>query len=121
MINLEVWLYGELAKYGGEHKSRGHARLDIELSDGATMADLLELLNLPIEEKGLTFINGTLTDMPGLAADLSYVLQNRDRVAIFCTVSAWPFQYRMGAATSPELQEAMNRAGSALHHDFRQV
>jgi hypothetical protein len=29
------------------------------------MRDLVERLTLPLQEKGITFVNGDLTDMPG--------------------------------------------------------
>jgi hypothetical protein len=53
--------------------------------------------------------------MPGLAADLDLKLQDGDRVAFFHERSMWPFQYRFGASTNPELMAAMQRRG-LLHH-----
>ncbi len=50
-----------------------HARLDLELAAGTRMHDLLAQLGMPLEEKGITFINGDLTDMPGLQADVEAV------------------------------------------------
>ena len=72
------------------------------------MRDLIEQLGLPLEKKGITFINAQLTDMPGLAADLKRELQDGDRIGLFHEQSMWPFQYRFGASTSPELTEAMH-------------
>ncbi len=75
------------------------------------MRDLVERLHLPPELKGITFINGNLTDMPGLHADLEHKLHDGDRIGFFHEKSMWPFQYRMGASASPELMEAMQRRG----------
>jgi len=117
MLQLDVWLYGPLARFAGE-KSRGsHAHLQLELPDGSRMRDLLQQLVIPAEEKGITFINAQLTDMPGLRADLDFQFKEGDRVGLFHTKSMWPFQYRHGASLSPQLQEAMRqREGGALHH-----
>lgn len=79
------------------------------------MRDLLERLDMPLAEKGITFVNGELTDMPGLAADLELELQDGDRIGFFHQRSMWPFQYRFGASTSPELMEVMQERGF-LHH-----
>ncbi len=82
------------------------------------MRDLIERLGLPLTEKGITFVNGDLTDMPGLGADLERELQEGDRVAIFHLKAMWPFQYRFGAATSPELMEAMKQRGLMRHASY---
>lgn len=117
MITVEVWLYGPLARFAGDQSRGSHAHLFLEFPEGARMADLLERLGMPLEEKGITFVNAQLTDMPGLAADLDRELQQNDRVAFFHRRSMWPFQYRHGANLSPRLQEALNRSeGGALHH-----
>jgi hypothetical protein len=72
---------------------------------------------MPVGDKGLTFVNGRLTDMPGLAADLGTELVDGDRVAFFHERSMWPFQYRFGASISPELNEAMlQEEGGAVRH-----
>lgn len=75
------------------------------------MRDLMERLGIPLEQKGITFVNGDLTDMPGLNADLERELRDGDRVGLFHEKSMWPFQYRNGAGTSPELMQAMQRRG----------
>ncbi len=120
MIKVELWLYGPLARYGGEANQGSHAQMDLELSAETTMEDLLARLGLPLEEKGITFINRKLSDMPGLAADLGRELLDGDRVAIFHNKSMWPFQYRHEAAASPELQQAMQRQDQGLHHSYRE-
>lgn len=118
MIEIELWLYGPLARYGGAASQGSHARLDMELPSGCTLRDLVAQLELPLEEKGITFINRQLSDMPGLAADLERELADGDRVAIFHTKSMWPFQYRHEAATSRELQQAMDRRQGGLRHSY---
>jgi hypothetical protein len=115
MIKLEVWLYGPLAEYAGDDNAGSYAQLQLELPEGTRMRDLLERLGIPLEKKGITFINAQLTDMPGLAADLERELQEGDRVGLFHERSMWPFQYRFGASTSPELGEAMQRHGFLRH------
>ena len=118
-IVIDLWLYGPLSRYGGDADQGSHANLAIEFPDGATVKELLARLGLPPEEKGITFINRVLSDMPGLAADLERPLADGDRVAIFHTQSMWPFQYRHDAATSPELKQAMQRHDKQLHHGYR--
>ncbi len=118
MIRVEVWLYGPLARYAGEQSQGTFAQLEMDFPDGAAVRDILERLSIPVEEKGITFINGQLTDMPGLSADLDRELEEGDRVGLFHTKSMWPFQYRNGAAMGPELKEAMRRRGGGLHHSY---
>lgn len=117
VIRLEVWLYGPLSRYAGNAVQSSHARLDLELPDGATMRDLLAHLNFPVADKGITFVNGRLTDVPGLAADLDFQFSDGDRVGFFHDRSMWPFQYRFGADMSTELRKAMLESeGGALRH-----
>ncbi len=116
-IRLEVWLYGPLARYAGEKSQGSHAQLSMEVPEGTTMRDLLARLGLPADEKGITFINGQLTDMPGLGADLDWRFKQADRVGIFHRQSMWPFQYRFGASVSPGLTEASRERGAgAIYH-----
>ena len=119
MIKVEVWLYGPMAQYAGEASSGSYAQLNLELPEGAKMRDVIERLGMPVEKKGITFINAQLTDMPGLAADLERELQEGDRIAFFHERSMWPFQYRFGANTGSELQEEMKKRGF-LHHSSYQ-
>ena len=81
------------------------------------MRDLLAKLGIPQKEKGITFVNGNLTDMPGLGADLERELHGGDRVGIFHLKSMWPFQYRFGASTSSEIMEAL-KGRTMLHHGY---
>jgi len=117
-MHLEVWLYGPLARYGGEANQGSYAQLRLEMPEGVRMRDLLARLGIPLAEKGITFVNGQLTDMPGLAADLDLELADGDRVGIFHTKSMWPFQYRFGAGVNPVLEEKLKERG-VLHHSYK--
>ncbi len=110
-MKLEIWLYGPLAQYAGDPEQKTHAQLFLDLPAGSKMRDLLERLHMPLEQKGITFINGDLTDMPGLHADFEHALRDGDRIGFFHEKSMWPFQYRMGASASPELMDAMQHRG----------
>lgn len=119
MIKLEIWLYGSLARYGGDLSRGSYAQLHLEVPEGTTMRGLLARLGMPVEEKGITFINGQLTDMPGVAADLERELKDGDRIGLFPPRSMWPFQYRFGATMGSELREALqSRPDGAIHHAY---
>jgi len=115
-ITVEVWLYGPLARYGGEAARKTFASLHLELPGDSRMRDLLAHLTLPTEERGITFINGKLSAMPGLQPDLDHLLGDGDRVAFFHLKSMWPFQYRHGAALAPGLAQAMDEEKELFHH-----
>ena len=118
-ITVDVWLYGELRKYGGEACEISHANVKCRLPRGATMADLLDRLELPTEERGITFISGNLSAMPGLQPDLVHVLEDGDRIGIFDPRSMWPFQYRHGAAMIKEMSKALDDEDAAgLQHSY---
>jgi hypothetical protein len=118
-MKVEVWLYGPLARYARDASQGSHARLDVELPEGATVGELVRLLQIPAEERGITFVNGNLAALPGLHADLDLGLQAGDRVGIFHKRSMWPFQYRFGARTTPELQEAFrDRDDRGVRHAY---
>ena len=118
-ITLDVWLYGVLARYGGDANQGSYANLKPRLPQGSTVADLLAWLKMPTAERGITFINGQLSAMPGLQPDLGHVLSDSDRVAFFDPVSMWPFQYRHGAAMIPEMAQAMSEErDGGLHHAY---
>ena len=119
-IVLDVWLYGTLAGYGGRAEKGSFANLQIHLPEGTTMADLLVHLKMPAEERGITFINGRLSAMPGLQPDLGHILKDGDRVAFFDPKSMWPFQYRHGVAMTDEMEHAMvSEKDHGLHHTYR--
>lgn len=115
-ISVEVWLYGPLARYAGEAAGKSFARLQISLPNGSRVCDLLEHLSLPTEERGITFINGNLSAMPGLQPDLDHPLEEGDRVAFFHLRSMWPAQYRDGAALAPGLASALAEKKGPFHH-----
>ncbi|MCX5971628.1 MAG: MoaD/ThiS family protein [Coprothermobacterota bacterium] len=118
-ITVDLWLYGALAHKVGEADQEGFANLTVSLPAGSTMADLLIHVRVGSQERGITFINGQLSAMPGLWPDLNHVLSDSDRVGIFDPKSMWPFQYRLGAATTDELAQAMlTLKDDGLHHTY---
>jgi hypothetical protein len=119
-IQIDTWLYGkELANYAGEASQGSFANLKIALPEGGTMQDLLNWLNMPSEKRGITFINGDLSAMVGMQPDLSHVLKDGDRVALFHLNTMWPFQYRLGAAMIKEMQNAMlDSKDQGIHHTY---
>jgi hypothetical protein len=106
-IIVDTWLYGRLAGYAGEGSQGSYANLKVQLAEGSVVGDLLSALDMPSEVRGITFINGNLSAMPGIQPDLSHLLVDGDRVAFFDLKSMWPFQYRHGAAMIPELSKAL--------------
>jgi sulfur carrier protein ThiS len=118
-IRLDVWLYGPVAQYAGEASQGSYAQLDVEMPAESTLADLVDRLGIPAEERGITFINGSLAALPGVDVDLGTVLQDGDRVGISHNKSMWPFQYRFGAQLTPELRESFRqREDRGIHHAY---
>ena len=119
-IVVDVWLYGTLARYGDEAGKESFANLQIQLPEGSTVADLLTCVGIPTEERGITFINGQLSAMPGLQPDLGHILRDGDRIGLFDLKSMWPFQYRHGAMLTDEMAGAMDaEKDHGLHHTYR--
>jgi hypothetical protein len=119
-IVLDVWLYGELAQYGGDAKRGSYANPKVRLVEGSVIRDLLEYLHLPTEARGISFINGELSAMPDLQPDLDHPLKDDDRVAFFDLHSMWPFQYRHGIPMVGEMSEAMKSSpDQGLHHAYK--
>ena len=119
MVTIEVWLYGPLAQYAGEASQGSHAHLDAEMPEGSTVGDLVRRLEIPAEERGITFVNGSLAALPGLEADLDLMLQDGDRVGISHRKSMWPMQYRFGAQLTPRLEETFRqREDRGVHHTY---
>jgi hypothetical protein len=80
---------------------------------------MVDQLGIPAEEKGITFVNGSLAALPGLDADQSVILQDGDRVGISHRKSMWPFQYRFGASQTNEIQETFReRPDRGIHHAY---
>lgn len=120
-IHIDVWLYGELARYGGEADRVSFANPKVKLSEDSTMRDLLTHLHMPTEERGITFINGKLSAMPNIQPDLDHPLKDNDRVAFFHLRSMWPFQYRHGTPMAGEKADAMRASrDQGLHHAYKQ-
>ena len=118
-IALDVWLYGALARYGNGTEQGTFANVRIHLPVESTIADLLALLKIPTGERGITFINGRLSAMPGLQPDLGHVLQDGDRVGFFDLKSMWPFQYRHGAMMIDEMERALGaERDRTLRHTY---
>lgn len=118
-IIVDVWLYGDLKRYGGKAARESFANLQVCRPEGSTMADLLSYLGMPTEERGITFINGQLSAMPGFQPDLDHLLHNGDRLGLFDPKSMWPFQYRHGAAMTEEMNRAMiAEKGHGMHHMY---
>jgi len=118
-IAVDLYLYGELARYGGEAASHGFASLQVYLPEKSEIRDLLAHLGIATEKRGITFVNGRLSAMPGLQPDLGYVLNSNDRVAFFDLKSMWPFQYRDGAMMIDEMAQALSTAkDKGLHHSY---
>jgi hypothetical protein len=118
-IALDVWLYGALAGYGKRTEQGNFANLKVPLPEGSTITDLLTRLKMPTEERGITFINGRLSAMPGLQPDLGHILHDGDRVGFFDLKSMWPFQYRHGAMLTDEMARAMDAGKDhGLRHTY---
>ena len=119
-ITVDIWLYGDLKRYGGEAEQGSFANLQMRLPEGSTVADLLSNLEMPTEERGITFINGQLSAMPGLQPDLNHILSDGDRIGLFDPKSMWPFQYRHGAAMTEEMNRAViSEKDHGMHHMYK--
>ena len=118
-MDVDAWLYGALARFGGKAEQVSFANLQIRLPAESTVADLLARLRIRTEERGITFINGQLSAMPGLQPDLGHILRNGDRVGLFDLKSMWPFQYRHGAMLTDEMALAMDvEKDHGLRHTY---
>ncbi len=115
-MKIEVWLYGELSQYGDGKAQKGFASLNLDLPEGTTIAGLLQLLKMPSEQRGITFVNGNLSALPGLQPDLAQVVMDGDRISFFDHRSMWPFQYRHGAAMSDGLKEILETDPEVIMH-----
>jgi sulfur carrier protein ThiS len=119
-LRIDTWLYGDLARFGGSAAQPSHANLQVSLPEDSTVADLLLALGMPTEARGITFINGELSAMPGVQPDLQHPLQDGDRVAFFHLRSMWPFQYRHGVPMIGEMTAALREEDDqGLHHAYQ--
>lgn len=118
-ITVNLYLYGNLARYGSGVAGHGFASLQACLKEKSLIRDLLAHLKIPTEKRGITFINGRLSALPGLQPDLNHVLNDNDRVAFFDLKSMWPFQYRHGAMMTDEMVQALSsKEDRLLHHTY---
>lgn len=115
-MKIDVWLYGVLSLYASEKAEKGFASVQFELPDGTTVGELLNNLSMPSEERGITFINGNLSALPGLQPDLDQELKDGDRISFFDHRSMWPFQYRHGAAMASGLNQVLNTNPETIMH-----
>jgi hypothetical protein len=121
-VHVEVWLYGPIARYAGEKSQGSYAHLQFDLPSGTTVRELVAQLEIPPEEKGITFVNGKLAALPGLDADQKVILQDGDRIGISHRKSMWPFQYRFGASQTAEISETFRqRKDRGLHHAYTKL
>ena len=119
-ITLDLNLFGALACYAN-CDTAGYACLKYRLPEKSTIKNLLAELKMPTEARGITFINGNLSALPGLQPDLDHILHDGDRVAFFDLKSMWPFQYRQGAKMLDELSLEVNAdENKGLHHSYEQ-
>ncbi len=117
-INLDLHLYGALSGYVNS-ETPGYAHLNVALPRNCKLKDVLIYLKVPTEERGITFINGNLSALPGLQPDLEHPLKDHDRIALFDLKSMWPFQYRHGVVMVEELsQKLQNDKKKGLHHTY---
>jgi hypothetical protein len=113
-IQVNVNLYGAIARFGnGKHV----AQLKVELEPGTYKSDLLKKLGIPESERGYTFINAVLCDVPGLVTESDEPLKDGDHIGIFSVDRLWPYQYRDGIRMSVGLKKAMEQHG-AMHHSY---
>lgn len=119
-IRIDTWLYGNLAGYGDDPNERNFANVNVTLLENSVLNDLLIKLGMKTEERGITFINGNLSAMPGMQPDLNHPLKDGDRVAFFHLRSMWPFQYRHGVGMIDEMQSAINNSEDmGLRHAYK--
>jgi hypothetical protein len=115
-IKLDVWLYGELRKYAKISDQMGFANFEMEVEEGYRMRDLLASLEMPTTARGITFVSGDLSALPGFQPDLDHVFKDSDRVSLFDLHSMFPFHYRNGAAMIDEMETAVQDDPQLLLH-----
>jgi sulfur carrier protein ThiS len=115
-VRIDLWLYGPLAQYADGERNRSAANQRVQLPAGSRLKDLLAKVGVPTAERGITFINGNLTAMPGKQPDLDHLLSDGDRVALFHLNSMWPYQYRHGVAMGKDLEDSAKTNSTIFHH-----
>lgn len=73
-MHVTVKLFATLHRYGGG--VRAGVPLEIELSEDATLHDLIDYLKIPPEETRVLFVNGIIHEA-------NYKLNNGDEVGLF--------------------------------------
>lgn len=113
-----VYLYGLLASRVVDKGDYGYAEIQVDVDRPGTMRHLLAQLGIATADRGITFINGKLSAVPGLQPDLEHILHRGDRVALFDLKSMWPFQYRSGASMMEELKNAVPPGSEGMRHSY---
>lgn len=84
LVTVHVRLYGELSCYGKvTHHTGKYSTIDVKLSVGSTLKDLLDYLLMCTNERGFTFINGLISAIPNHQMDLNHVLNDGDQILFF--------------------------------------
>ncbi len=73
-MHLTVKLYATLSRYGLGKQPR--APFEVELSEKATLQDLFNQLEIPLEEIRITFVNGVIQEA-------GWKLKDGDEVGMF--------------------------------------
>ena len=115
MINVNVSLYGSLARFGGGHYV---AQINVELEPDSGKAELLKHLGIPEDERGYLFINAVLCEVPGISTGANELLKEGDHIGIFSVDRLYPYQYRDGLPISDGLRKTLQEHG-AMHHSYR--
>jgi hypothetical protein len=115
MINVNVSLYGSLARFGGGHYV---AQVNVELESNSGKAELLAQLGIPDHERGYLFINAVLCEVPGINTGANELLNDGDHIGIFSVDRLYPYQYRDGLPMSDGLRKRLQEHG-AMHHSYR--
>ena len=115
MINVNVSLYGSLARFAGGHHV---AQVNVELGLNAGKAELLTHLGIPENERGYLFINAVLCEVPGISTGANESLNDGDHIGIFSVDRLYPYQYRDGLPMSDGLKKTLQEHG-AMHHSYR--
>ena len=114
LINVNVSLYGSLARFGGGHYV---AQVDIKMEPGSGKQDLLKQLGIPESERGYLFINAVLCEVPGISTNANELFNDGDHVGIFPVDRLYPYQYRDGLPMSEGLKKALEERGT-MHHSY---
>jgi len=73
-MHVRVKLFATLMRYSSGRYSG--APFDLELPANSTLQDLIHLLNIPVEDTKITFVNGIIRPV-------DWVIQPEDEVGIF--------------------------------------